>query len=201
MVKRWLFVLALVASPVLADNGILLVAKPTLVDPNFEQAVVIVTRAQDGSSVGVILNRPLATHLADLAPSWPGAERYAQPLYAGGPVMREVVVALFAADEPPKDAAFPVLPNVYLTLHPRNIERLLANPGERVRLFSGFAGWAPQQLEAEMDQDAWYALRASESVLFREDTSGLWRELVDRASGGRAAHDRASAVARAILNP
>jgi putative transcriptional regulator len=71
-VKRWLLVLALVASPVFADHGILLVAKPTLVDPNFKETVLIVTRAQDGSTVGVILNRPLATHLADLAPSWPG---------------------------------------------------------------------------------------------------------------------------------
>ena len=208
--KRWLFVLALIASPVFADNGILLVAKPSLVDPNFKETVVIVARAQDGSTIGVILNRPLTIRLADLAPGFPGAERYEEPLFAGGPVMREVVVALFAADEPPQDAAFPVLPDVYLTLHPRNIERLLAHPGERVRLFSGFAGWAPQQLEAEMDQDAWYALRASESVLFRKDTSDLWRELVDRASGGRAANDPARAVLtgviappkrRAILNP
>jgi putative transcriptional regulator len=200
-VKRWLLVLALVAAPVFADNGILLVAKPSLVDPNFKETVLIVTRGQDGSTIGVVLNRPLAMHFADLAPNWPGAEKYEEPLYAGGPVMREVVVALFAADEPPEDAAFPVLPNVYLTLHPRNIERLLANPGDRVRLFSGFAGWAPRQLEAEMADDAWYALRASESVLFRKDTSSLWRELADQAGGGRAAHDRASAVARAILVP
>jgi putative transcriptional regulator len=189
--KRWLFVLALVASPVLADNGILLVAKPTLVDPNFKETVVIVTRAQDGNTVGVVLNRPLSVHLADIAPNWPGAEKYAEPLYAGGPVMREVVVALFTADTPPEDAAFQVLPNIWLTLHPRLITRLLADPGNGpMRLFAGFAGWAPRQLEAEVDDGAWYALRASESVLFRKDTSSLWRELIEQASGGRAANDR-----------
>jgi putative transcriptional regulator len=189
-VKRWLFVLALVAGPAFADSGILLVAKPQLVDPNFKEAVVVVARAQDGSTVGVILNRPLGTRLAEVAPNWPGAEKYPEPLYAGGPVMREVVVALFTADTPPEDSAFHVLPHVWLTMHPRIIDRLLSRRGGAVRLFAGFAGWAPQQLEAEMDQGAWYALRASESVLFREDTSSLWRELLEQARGGRAANDR-----------
>jgi len=190
-VKCWLLVLALIASPVLADNGILLVAKPTLVDPNFKETVVIVTRAQDGNTVGVVLNRPLSMHLADIAPNWPGAEKYAEPLYAGGPVMREVVVALFTADTAPDDSAFQVLPNIWLTLHPRLITRLLSDRGDApLRLFAGFAGWAPQQLEAEMDEGAWYALRASESVLFRKDTSSLWRELIEQAGGGRAANNR-----------
>ena len=45
-------------------------------------------------------------------------------------------------------------------------------------------------LEAEMDEGAWYALRASESVLFRKDTSSLWRELIEQAGGGRAANNR-----------
>jgi len=189
-VKRWLFVLALVAGPAFADSGILLVAKPQLVDPNFKEAVVVVARAQDGSTVGVILNRPLGTRLAEVAPNWPGAEKYPEPLYAGGPVMREVVVALFTADTPPEDSAFHVLPHVWLTMHPRIIDRLLSRRGGAVRLFAGFAGWAPQQLEAEMDEGAWYALRASESVLFRKDTSSLWRELIEQAGGGRAANDR-----------
>ena len=189
--KCWLLVLALIASPVLADNGILLVAKPTLVDPNFKETVVIVTRARDGNTVGVVLNRPLSMHLADIAPNWPGAEKYAEPLYAGGPVMREVVVALFTADTAPDDSAFQVLPNIWLTLHPRLITRLLSDHGDApLRLFAGFAGWAPQQLEAEMDEGAWYALRASESVLFRKDTSSLWRELIEQAGGGRAANNR-----------
>ena len=112
--------------------------------------------------------------------------------------MQQVVVALFAADEPPRDAAFEVLPHVYLTLHPRNIEAQLAKPGARVRLFSGFAGWAPRQLEAEMAEGAWHALRASESVLFRQDTAGLWRELVDQAGGARTSNEPATV---AILAP
>lgn len=180
---RWLMLVAAFAAAPLGAQGILLVAKPGLADPNFRESVVVATRAGDGSTVGVILNRPTSERHA----------AFPDPLYAGGPVMPEVFVAMFAADEPPKEAAFELLPHVYLTLHPKTIEALLSRPGERVRLFSGFAGWAPQQLESEMAQGSWYALRATESVLFRKDTAGLWRELVDQASSSRA---RADSTAR-----
>jgi len=174
--------------------GILLVAKPGMLDPNFRETVLVVTRADDGATVGVVLNRPTQTRLAELAPHLSGAEKFGDPVYRGGPVMQQVVVALFASAEPPADAAFEVLPSVYLSLHPRNIEAQLARPGARMRLFSGFAGWAPRQLEAEMAEGSWYALRASESVLFRRNTAGLWRELVDQATSSRAARGRMLAI-------
>jgi putative transcriptional regulator len=187
LIAALLAALAALAAPVCAQpSGILLVARPGLVDPNFRETVLVVTRAQDGSTLGVILNRPTKERHG----------KFPQPLYAGGPVMQQVVVALFAADEPPKDAAFQVLPGVYLTMHPRTIDALLSRPRERLRLFSGFAGWAPRQLEAEMADGTWYALRATESALFRQDTSGLWRELVDQASGARTAKDAPTAIAR-----
>lgn len=197
-----LFAFLLLAGAACAQpNGILLVAKPGMIDPNFRQAVVAVARAEDGSTVGVILNRPTASRLAEIAPDLENAGRFADPVSIGGPVMKQVIVAMFVADHEPEERAFQLVPNVYLTLHPRIIERLLAGPGGKVRLFAGFAGWAPRQLEAEMAEGTWYALRATESLLFRQDTSGLWRELVDQASGGRAANDDAASALAAILGP
>src|SRR4051812_38368935 len=207
--RRWIALLAVglaaclslcFAAGAAGQNGVLLVAKPDMADPNFRETVVVVARTPDASSVGVILNRPSEQRLADLAPAWPGARDYQEPLYVGGPVMRQVVVAMFAADEQPAEAAFPVLPHVFLSMHPKNIDAALAQPGARVRLFAGFSGWAPLQLEAEMDAGSWYALRVTESVLFRKDTSGLWRELVDQASGARTGNDSAAKTA-AILPP
>jgi len=178
MKRGWLVLGALLVSSAGAQpSGILLVAKPGLADPNFHETVIVVTRAPDASTVGVILNRPTQKRL----------DKLPDPLYAGGPVMREVLVALFTADEPPAEAAFELLPHIYLTMHPRLIDALIVRPGARVRFFSGFAGWAPRQLEAEMAEGAWYALRATETVLFRKDTAGLWRELVEQAKGGRTA--------------
>jgi putative transcriptional regulator len=50
----------------------------------------------------------------------------------------------------------------------------------------GFSGWAPGQLDGEMQREGWYVLPASEEIVFRAETSGMWRELVEKARGGRA---------------
>jgi len=175
---RWLAFLALLeaASALAQPNGLLLVARPGLADPNFSRAVVLVTQSDDGSTVGVILNRP------------------AGKAWVGGPVMRQVQVALFAAKEPPRAPAFRVLPDVYLSMHPENVLPLSRMNGRnpRVRIFSGFAGWAPRQLADEMNSGAWYVLRATEEVLFRKDTTGMWEELLEKARGVRARARRAA---------
>lgn len=158
------------AQPQEAPNGVLLVAKPELLDPNFRETVVLVTQAGDFSTVGVILNRPLPVKHAATG----------EMLYRGGPVMQQVTVALFRSATRPGAPAFQVLQNVYLSMHPDNVEKL-APRSARHRLFSGFSGWAPRQLEQELRRDSWHVLPVSEELLFREDTSGMWRELLDRA--------------------
>jgi putative transcriptional regulator len=169
---KWLLFLFVVSTPVGAQpNALLLVAKPDLVDPNFRESVVLVTQTGDGSTVGVILNRPTATKHPQTG----------ETLYLGGPVMREVTVALFRAERTPEASAFAVLKGVYLTMHPQNIEPLLAQRGGNYRLYSGFSGWSPGQLESELRRDGWYLLPASAELVLRKDTAGMWQELVRKA--------------------
>jgi len=134
--QRWLAIVALVlAGPLGAQpNGILLIAKPGLPDPNFSQTVVLVTHTDEGSPVGVIINRPTELKLADVAPRIRGAQDFGDVLYSGGPVMREVLIALFRTETPPAEAAFQVLPGVYLTMHPAAIEALIAERRSPLRL-------------------------------------------------------------------
>jgi len=145
--------------------------------------------------VGVILNRPSMQQLVDIAPNWPGAVDFKQPIYSGGPVMRQVLVALFESKEEPKARAFRVLPNLYLSMHPGNLEPLVARPPARLRLYAGFSGWAPRQLESEVDRGTWFMLRATEDVIFRKDTTGMWQELVEKAQGSRTFLDSPPRVA------
>src|SRR5436189_499689 len=156
--NRWpLLLFACIAGAVLGQpNGILLVAKPGLPDPNFSETVILVARTDDAATVGVILNRPSVRRLVDVAPSWPGADAFKESLYDGGPVMRQVLIALYETAQVPKGPAFRVLPNVYLSMHPANLESLIAQPSERMRIYAGFSGWAPSQLEAEMARGSWY---------------------------------------------
>jgi len=156
-----------------AANAILLIAKPELLDPNFRETVVLVTQTEDASTVGVILNRPTGRR----------HEQTGDTFYFGGPVMREVTVALFRSDRAPQAAAFHVLRGVYLTMHPDNIDPLLAERAGNYRLFMGFSGWAPGQLQSEMDRDGWYVLPATAEIAFRTNTAGLWEELVRKARG------------------
>lgn len=156
-------------------NGVLLVARPSLIDPNFRETVVLVTQAADASTVGVILNRPTTRR----------SEKSGEPFYAGGPVMAEVTLALFSAARAPEAPAFQVAPGVYLSMHPVNLDALPSAPGQRLRFFTGFSGWAPGQLQRELQLDAWFVLPVTEEILFRADTRGLWKDLLDRASGSR----------------
>jgi putative transcriptional regulator len=163
-------------SPSEKPNGILLVAKPSLTDANFRETVVLVTQAPDASTVGVILNRPTRER----------HERTGTAIYFGGPVMPKVKLAIFGADRMPAAAAFHVSQGIWLSMHPGNIDALPSRPGQRLRFFSGFAGWAPGQLQRELELDAWFVLPVTEDLLFRADTKGLWKELMQKARGSRA---------------
>lgn len=162
-------------------NGVFLVAKPGLRDPNFSETVVLVTQTADSRTVGVIVNRPTTLDLRQFLPDQVPLENYRQPVFFGGPVMRQAIVALFRADTPPEAPAFHVLKNLYLTMHADNILPLLADRSRQYRLYAGFAGWAPRQLESEFERDGWYVLPADAQAVFRADLQGLWQELVRRA--------------------
>lgn len=162
-------------------NGVFLVAKPELADPNFARAVVLVTQTEDSSTVGVIINRPTVAKLADFVAD-PRIEtaKYKDRLFLGGPVMRNALVAVFQSDERPGAPAFHVLRNLYLTMHPDNVTMLLSSADRRYRLYAGFAGWAPRQLAGEFEREGWFVLPADEDILFRKDTEGLWEEMLQR---------------------
>jgi putative transcriptional regulator len=170
-------------------NGLLLVAKPGLDDPRFRETVILVTQTADSQTVGVILNRPTPTKLSDMISDEALARNYSDAVFFGGPVMDRTIVALFRSEAVPQAPAFHVLKALYLSMHPAAIEPLLAQPGQRFRLYAGFSGWAPRQLESEMQRDSWYVLPATEELVFRRDTSGMWRELLEKALGKRVRGD------------
>jgi putative transcriptional regulator len=174
--RRWLALALLLlgaaaqAQQHLPANGLLLVAKPSLTDRNFSQTVVLVSQTEDGGTVGVaVLSEDLPTG------------NYREPIFFGGPVMLKALVSLFRSETPPAAPAFHVLKDVYLTMHADNIENLLKDTTARYRIYAGYSGWVPRQLESEMMRDGWYFLPADEATVFREKTDGLWEELVERA--------------------
>lgn len=176
-----------IVAPALAQqnlpaNGLFLIAKPALTDPNFAKTVVLVTQTEDASTVGVIINRPSALKLSQFLSQEYPTQNYLDAIHIGGPVMRQAIIAVYRSETVPAAAAFHVLKNIYITMHPDNINLLLAAPEAQYRLYAGFSGWAPRQLESEFMRDGWYVLPAEEAMVFRGSADGLWEELVERAA-------------------
>jgi putative transcriptional regulator len=163
-----------------AERGFFLVAKPTLLDPNFQRTVVLVANAPDGATLGVIINRPLQRSLANILPGNPTLAKFTEPLYFGGPVEPVGLFAVFRAQEVPGQT-FPVVGDLHLALLPPTVEQLLLKPPEQVRFFNGYAGWAPGQLANELQRGDWWVFDADPDTVFRKDTSTLWEELSRRA--------------------
>jgi putative transcriptional regulator len=162
------------------EHGFFLVAKPSILDPNFQGTVVLVTNAPDGATLGVIINRPTERSLANILPGNPTLAKFTEPLYFGGPVERVGLFAVFRAKEAPGQS-FPVAEDLHLALHPATVEQLLRKPPEKVRFFNGYSGWAPGQLAVELERGDWWVFEADPETAFRKDTATLWEELARRA--------------------
>ena len=166
--------------------GRLLVALPTLTDPNFDRTVVLVLAADaDDGAIGVVLNRPTDTDVADPLPRW--APLAAQPgvVFLGGPVGATAAIGVARGTGTAGSGWAPVaghLGTVDLGLDPDD----LPAPVDAVRVFSGYAGWAPGQLESEIEQGAWLVVDGALDDVLCSDPARLWR-LILRRQGGRTA--------------
>jgi putative transcriptional regulator len=189
------FLAVLYAPPVLAEvefmpssvgKGVLLVASPSLDDPNFRQAVVLVVEHGSGGTVGLILNRSTNVLLSKALPDITALKGTSYRLFAGGPVEPHRLLLLFRLKEPPADARV-VFDGVYLGRTPGVLEGIIprSKPTEAFRAFAGFAAWAPRQLEAEMLLGAWAILPPDSSSIFDKDPATLWQDCMSRLQGPR----------------
>ena len=167
-------------------KGVLLVASPSLEDPNFRQAVVLVVEHGSEGTVGLILNRSTKVLLSHVLPNISVLKGTSYRLFAGGPVEPNRFLLLFRLKEPPADARS-VFDGVYLGRTPKLLEGIItrAKPTETFRAFAGFAAWAPRQLEAEMLLGAWGVLPADSFSIFDQDPAKLWPDCISQLQGPR----------------
>lgn len=163
-------------------RGQLLLAAPSLEDPNFAQSVVLLIAQNDDGLVGVILNSPLDITVADaLGDNVESAASVAQPLYRGGPCRGPMMV--LHGDEMIDGA--PVVPGVRYTDDRESIERVMSNnDAARSRYFIGYAGWGAEQLEREIAEGSWLLTPATAEDTFG-DATDMWQRLSVRATLGR----------------
>ena len=159
-------------------TGKVLIAIPELPDSNFFRTVVFMLEHTDEGAMGVVLNRP--TNL-DLISLWSKLDpevqvtRASEPVYLGGPV-EGPVIALHdqygIADEE-------VITGVFMSMTSTRLNQLVVLEGAQLKVFSGYSGWGPGQLELELDSGGWLISEVSAADVFNVDEE-LWKQICDR---------------------
>lgn len=174
--------LSVAASPARADDepatGMFLIANPELTGSWFSKTVILLIQHDPLGTVGVIINRPTDTAPADLMPEIDGIGNLTSTLYLGGPVERYGVTMLVRSAAPPEDAE-----HVFADVYASGSQQLLLEiingdeSTDRIRLYAGYAGWTPGQLNQEIERGSWTVVPASEKFVFASDPGEVWKRL------------------------
>ncbi|MCI0535948.1 MAG: YqgE/AlgH family protein [Verrucomicrobiales bacterium] len=159
--------------------GKLLVAQRRLPDPNFAQTVVLLIQHDRKGAMGLIVNRLTKYTLARIAEDLKEAKGRSDPIYEGGPVERGVVFALMRSRAKVEDARR-VFGDVYMISSKAQLEKTLAAApaSDSFRVYIGYAGWGPGQLEAEVELGTWLIFPGDSRAVFDPEPGAVWPRLV-----------------------
>jgi putative transcriptional regulator len=184
-------------------RGRLLVANPAVPDPNFNRTVVLLLAHQDDGALGVVLNRPSELDVDSPLPRWERLVADPAVVFVGGPVAPGAAICLARVPNPPIDLSAGADPTpagldpegaggwmpLVGELGTLDLERDpddVAVKVEAIRVFAGYAGWGPGQLEAELDADAWFVVPAEAGDALVGDPEQLWKRVLRRQGGSFA---------------
>ena len=175
-----------------ATPSLLLVASSKVIHPVFRETVILVTKHEDEGHIGIIVNRSLEIPLNLILPSLPGAEKHM--LHRGGPVDPSQISFLFRGGDA-EPGSLTVAKQTYFSSSASLLGQLLggARNNSGLRVVSGYAGWAPEQLESEIARGDWHVLPVDSAILFDRPLAAIWPELYQRATQVSARQDRLKA--------
>jgi putative transcriptional regulator len=168
-------------------GGRLLVATPLLTEATFARTVVLLLHAGgEEGALGVVLNRPSAVEVERVLPGWDIAAPPPALVFEGGPVQPQAAICLAELRPGVRDHAGlaplpaagpgPQYATVDLDLDPGVVVPAVA----RLRVFAGYAGWSPGQLEGEVEEGAWWVLDSLPDDAYRTEPENLWRSVLRR---------------------
>ena len=186
MTRRTLLALLAPASPLGAQTaprfgepgaGRFLVARRELPDPNFAESVVLLTSYARGGAMGVIVNRSSEVRVSRLLPK----VKSAATLFEGGPVSRGSAIVLARLKSPP-EGAVQVISDVHLLADQAFLEKTLnaGSGADVIRVYLGYAGWSPGQLDKEISIGSWHILPATPPLIFDAQPDTLYERLMRR---------------------
>ena len=172
--------------------GRLLLATPLLGDPNFRRTVILVVEHEvTEGTLGIVLNRPTKVPVGKVLEEWTELATDPSVVFRGGPVSPNSPLALALVPGKEEPLGWRALDGAP-ALARLGLLDLGAPPGglapaiESLRVYAGYAGWSPGQLEAEIDEGAWYVLTAEPGDVFAAEPERLWSDVLRRQEGNLA---------------
>jgi putative transcriptional regulator len=165
-------------------KGRLLLATPPLEDPNFDRTVIYVLEHHDEGALGLVLNRPMDEQLTEPLDAWTTLQSDPSQIFAGGPVEPDALIALArtTGEVDDDDHLAPLnadIASADLSADPV----LISSTISALRVFRGYAGWGPGQLDGEIDAGAWMVLDTEPGDVFTDHPDDLWRTVLRRQPG------------------
>lgn len=162
--------------------GMLLIAEPMLMDPNFKRTVILMCEHNREGSFGLVLNKMLDLTISDVLEDPFPANK---DLFLGGPVQPDTLHIVHKANDIIQ-GNLPLLEGVYWGGNFEAIKNMLMVMPSRIsdfRFFLGYSGWGPGQLEAEIESGGWVLTEATEEIIFSEDSEKAWRTIMKQLGG------------------
>ena len=166
--------------PVQSLKGQLLIAGPGLIDPNFRRTVVLVGEHSEEGALGVILNRASESTVDEAVPELSTLVAGLGAIHVGGPVQPSAIVVLAEFSQPDRAGSL-VLGSVGFL--PSEVDPDELGELRRARVFAGYAGWGPGQLDGELEEGSWIVEPALPDDIFTTDPGELWSDVLRRKGG------------------
>lgn len=160
------------------ERGVLLIAKPELLDPNFAMSVVMICTHDEEGSFGLVLNRPFPAAITRnaLLPDSANNASTEFRMFRGGPVQEDFMSFLFRSDHTYPEALH-IVDDLWMGANPEILKRIDEKEGlspDRIRMFLGYSGWSYYQLDCEASAGSWFVWPAHSGIPFDYSTESMW---------------------------
>jgi putative AlgH/UPF0301 family transcriptional regulator len=160
---------------------VMLVAAPRLIDPDYRGTVLLAVPVDDHRHVGVVINRSTGRSLASLFPEHGPSKLVHDPVYFGGPMLRQALFAVVRTDHTPGTGSIRMTKELFLAIQGAVVDHIIEETPNAARYYVGYVAWRPYELRREIDRGLWYVMDPDPELVFRKDPQGLWEDLMRRA--------------------
>lgn len=166
-------------------KGVFLVADPHMEGRYFPNSVVLLLEFDHKGALGVIVNKPTDIPLSEAMPDLKEFENMNGNMYIGGPVAEHIPLMLLRTEKKPVKSIKHIFDGIYWVTKHEDVIGVVRSmkPKDMIRIYAGYAGWYPGQLESEVARGGWVVLKADPYTVFDKNPDTVWDDLISGKSG------------------